>query len=101
MANLMESLKELNRLKQSAKTLEKQLRAEKMPFSSRDGRIKGVISGKLEILSLEIDPELVSEKGKNQLEKLLVSAFNGAVEQMQARVSRLVGSQMGLNLPGM
>ena len=54
MANFMQSLKEINKLRQSAKVLEKKLREERMDFSSRDGRVKGIINGKLEILSLEI-----------------------------------------------
>lgn len=100
-ANFMESMKELQKLRRNAKVIEKQLRAEQLPFASRDGRVKGVINGKLEVLSLDIDPGLLSPDGKKNLERLLAATFNSAVEQMQAKVSQVVSSQMGLNLPGM
>ena len=101
MSNLMDSVRELNRLRQSAKKIEKQLRGEQMDFLSRDGKIRGVINGKLEILSLEIDESLCCEGGHKQLERNLAGTINSAITQMQARVSRLVSGQMGLDLPGM
>ena len=101
MANFMQSLKEINKLRQSAKVLEKKLREERMDFSNRDGRVKGIINGKLEILSLEISPDLLSAQQKQNLEKLILETINNAVGQMQSQVSKIVSSQMGINLPGL
>ena len=101
MANFMQSLKEINKLRQSAKVLEKKLREERMDFSSRDGRVKGIINGKLEILSLEISPDLLSAPQKQNLEKLILETINNTVGQMQSQVSKIVSSQMGINLPGL
>ena len=101
MANFMQSLKEINKLRQSAKVLEKKLREERMNFSDRDGRVKGIINGKLEILSLEISPDLLSVQQKQNLEKLILETINNAVGQMQSQVSKIVSSQMGINLPGL
>ena len=101
MANFMQSLKEINKLRQSAKVLEKKLREERMDFSSRDGRVKGIINGKLEIISLEILPDLLSFQQKQNLEKLILETINNAVGQMQSQVSKIVSSQMGINLPGL
>ena len=101
MANFMQSLKEINKLRQSAKVLEKKLREERMDFSSRDGRVKGIVNGKLEILSLEISPDLLSAQQKQNLEKTILETINNAVGQMQSQVSKIVSSQMGINLPGL
>ena len=101
MGNFMNSLKEMNKLRQSAKVLEKKLREERMDFSSRDGRVKGIINGKLEIISLEISSELFSAPQKQNLEKLILETINNAVGQMQGQVSKIVSSQMGINLPGL
>ena len=101
MANFMQSLKEINKLRQSAKVLEKKLREERMEFSSRDSRVKGIINGKLEILSLEISPDLLSAPQKQNLEKLILETINNAVGQMQSQVSKIVSSQIGINLPGL
>jgi DNA-binding protein YbaB len=101
MANFMESLKEINKLRQNAKVLEKKLREERLDFSSRDGRIKGNINGKLEIISLDISPDLLSAPQKQNLEKLTLETINNAVGQMQNQVSKIISSQMGINLPGL
>jgi len=101
MGNFMNSLKEINKLKQNAKVLEKKLREERMNFSSRDGRVKGIINGKLEIIFLEILPDLLSVQQKQNLEKLVLETINNAIGQMQSQVSKLVSSQMGINLPGL
>ena len=101
MANFMQSLKEVNKLRQSAKVLEKKLREERMDFSSRDGRVKGIINGKLEILSLEISSDLLSAPQKQNLEKLILETINNTVGQMQSQVSKIVSNQMGINLPGL
>lgn len=101
MANFMQSLKEISKLRQNAKVLEKKLREERMNFSSRDGRVKGIINGKLEILSLDISPDLLSAQQKQNLERIILETFNNAVGQMQSQVSKIVSSQMGINLPGM
>ncbi|MFH2068683.1 MAG: YbaB/EbfC family nucleoid-associated protein [Candidatus Omnitrophota bacterium] len=101
MANFMQSLKEISKLKQSAKVLEKKLREERMDFSSRDGRVKGIMNGKLEIVSLEISPDLISVPQKQNLERLVLETINNTVGQMQNKVSKIVSSQMGINLPGL
>ena len=101
MANFMQSLKEINKLRQSAKVLEKKLREERMDFSSRDGQVKGIINGKMEIISLEISPDLLSVPQKQNLEKLILETINNTVGQMQSQVSKIVSSQMGINLPGL
>ena len=99
MGDFLQGLKELNKLRQHAKVLEKQLRDHRLEFSSRDGRIKGVINGKMEVLSLEVSPDLLVPAQKQTLERLLMTSLNSAVGQMQGQVSRMVGSQMGINLP--
>ena len=101
MANFMQSIKEINKLRQSAKVLEKKLREERMNFSSRDSRVKGIINGKMEIISLEISSDLLSAQQKQNLEKLILETINTAVGQMQSQVSKIVSSQMGINLPGL
>ena len=101
MSNFMQSLKEINKLRSNAKALEKQLREQRLEFASRDGRVKGVINGKMEILSLEISPELLSEPQKESLERLILATFNNAVSQMQGQISKMVSSQMGIDLSGL
>lgn len=100
MPQFMDSLKELQKLRQDARNIERELQAEKMEFASRDGRITGVINGKMEFLGLEIDPALLEPGQRAALQKALLATLNNAVKQMQAKISRVMSSRMGLNLPG-
>jgi len=64
--------------------------------------VKVVANGRLEILSITIDPEVVSSDDVNMLEDLLVVAVNGALKQAQEmasqEMSKLTG---GLSIPGL
>lgn len=100
MPQFMDSLKELQKLRQDAKNIEKQLQSEKLDFASRDGLIRGVINGKMEFLKLEIDQKLLEPSGGKALEKNLMTTLNNAVSQMQAKISRVMSGRMGLDLPG-
>ncbi len=96
MAGLMDSLKDLNKLKQSARQIDTQLRQEQLDYSSPDNRIKVVVNGKMEILSLEIAPELLNPVQSKKLEKMIADTINSATTRMQSRISQVIGGQMGL-----
>ncbi len=101
MAHFLDSLKDLNKLRQSAKEIENKLRQERLDYSAGNGQVKLVINGKLEILSLEVSPELLDADRKQRTEKMILSAVNEAIQKMQSRVSKVIGGQMGFDLPGM
>ena len=70
--------------------------------SAGGGAVKVVVTGSLEIRSLEISPEVVDADDVEMLEDLVIAAFNEALQKAQALQSQhMAGLTSGLNLPGM
>ena len=70
--------------------------------SAGGGAVKVVITGALEIRSLEISPEVVDATDVEMLEDLVIAAFNEALQKAQSLQSQhMAGLTSGLNLPGM
>ncbi len=70
--------------------------------SAGGGAVKVVITGALEIRSLDISPEVVDADDVEMLEDLVIAAFNEALQKAQALQSQhMAGLTSGLNLPGM
>jgi DNA-binding YbaB/EbfC family protein len=70
--------------------------------SAGGGAVKVVVTGALEIRSLEISPEVVDADDVEMLEDLVIAAFNEALQKAQALQSQhMAGLTSGLNLPGM
>ena len=63
--------------------------------------VKVKANGKLEILSINIDPEVINSDDKEMLEDLIAAAVNQTIKNAQAKaneeIQKITG---GLNLPG-
>ena len=70
--------------------------------SAGGGVVKAVVSGKLDIVSVAIDPEVVDPDDLDDLQDLVVAAVNEALRKSQEMVSdemkKITG---GLNIPGL
>ncbi|MFC1687949.1 YbaB/EbfC family nucleoid-associated protein, partial [Patescibacteria group bacterium] len=60
-----------------------------------------VIDGNQEILSIEIDPELLNPEQKEKLEKGIKEAVNDAMKKIQRTIAMKMQQMGGFNLPGM
>lgn len=93
--NLMKMQKEM-------KSLQKKLKATRVEGESNGGKVKAAVNGEFNLLSLSIEPELLSDGDAGKIEKMVISAVNDAVEKMKRHsadeMSRLTG---GLNIPGL
>ncbi len=69
--------------------------------SAGGGMVKVKANGKLEILSIDIDPEVINSDDKEMLEDLIAAAVNQTIKNAQAKANeemqKITG---GLNLPG-
>ncbi len=69
--------------------------------SAGGGMVKAKANGKLEILSIEIDPEVINSEDKEMLEDLITAAVNQTIKNAQAKASEEMSKITGgLNLPG-
>ena len=99
--SLGDVLKQAQQLQEQMSELQKQAAERTVESSAGGGMVKAVINGKLEVVSIEIDPEALASTDKEMLQDLIVAAVNQGIHNAQALVAqemkKLTG---GLNLPG-
>ena len=100
--NMNALLKQAQQMQQKMATLQKELDAREMDFSSGGGMVKIKINGKQVISELKINPECVDPSDVETLEELMMTAVNQAVKESQDMVSKAMSKVTGgLNIPGM
>lgn len=72
--------------------------------SAGGGMVVATVNGKQELLSLTIDPEVLTSNDTQMLQDLIVAAVNQGIknsrELMQQELSKMTG-KLGLNIPGL
>ena len=97
--NMMRQAQQLQ--KQMAK-LQEEIENSKVENSVVGGVVKVVVTGKMVVESIEIDPEVVDSEDVEMLQDLVQTAINGAIEKAQELASTKMGALTGgLNIPGL
>jgi hypothetical protein len=95
-------MKQAQQLQRQMVKLQEELESATVEASAGGGMVKAVVSGKLRLESLEIDPQVVSDEDVDMLQDLVAAAVNEGLQKAQdmasSRMSSLTG---GLNIPGL
>jgi nucleoid-associated protein EbfC len=90
------------KLQKEFKSAQKKITGATREGSGAGGAVRAVVSGEYRLMSLAIDPGYLKEALPRDLEKAVVSAVNGAVEEIKefsvSEMGKLTG---GLNIPGL
>ena len=82
--------------------LQSELESKEYEVSAGGGMVKLVITGKKEVKSMTISPEIVDPDDIETLEDIVVAAVNEAIKRVEdnaaAEMQKITGS---LNIPGM
>ena len=99
MGNMM---KQAQQLQSKMMKLQEELADRTVETSSGGGMVKVVSNGKQQIVSLEIEREVVDPEDVEMLQDLIIAAINDALTKSQdmvsSEMSKLTG---GLNIPGL
>ncbi len=99
MANLQRMAMQMQ---QQMERLQQELAEARVEGSAGGGVVKATVTGKRELVSVEIDPSAVDPSDVEMLQDLIVAAVNkalrSATEMEQTRMAAITG---GLRLPGM
>lgn len=92
-------------MQQDMQKIQEELATIIVESSAGGGMVKVKANCKLEILSVSIEPEVVSEDDKEMLEDLIAAAVNQVIQDAQKRANEEMqkatgGMFGGLNLPG-
>jgi DNA-binding YbaB/EbfC family protein len=95
-------IRQAQQLQRQIAKLQEELESATVESSAGGGMVKAVVSGKLRVESLEIDPQVVSDDDVDMLQDLVAAAVNEGLEKAQEmasdRMSALTG---GLGIPGL
>lgn len=95
-------IQQAQQLQKNMAKMQDELESATVNSTAGGGVVKAVVSGKMRIEHLEIDPEVLSSGDVEILQDLLVAALNDGLEKAQAmaadRMSALTG---GLKIPGL
>ena len=98
MGNMM---KQAQQLQTKMLKMQEEMAEKTVETSAGGGMVKVVASGKQQILSIQIEKEVVDPEDVEMLQDLILSAVNEALSKSQemvaAEMSKLTG---GMNIPG-
>ena len=99
MGNLM---KQAQKLQSKMLKLQEELADKTVETTSGGGMVKVVANGKQQVISIEIEKEVVDPDDVDMLQDLILAAVNDALTKSQdmvsSEMSKLTG---GMNVPGM
>ena len=102
MGNMQKQMQQMQQMQRKMDELQKEIAAMETTATSGGGAVTVTVTGKKEIKSIEIQPEVVDPEDIEMLQDLIISAVNEAVNQVEAttesEMSKITG---GVSLPGL
>lgn len=95
-------IKQAQQLQRRMTQLQQELETETVEASVGGGMVTVVVSGRMIVESITIDPEAVTPDDVEMLQDLVLAAVNEGLNQAQEMVSSRMGALTGgLNIPGL
>ena len=100
--NQMAMMKQVQKMQQDAVRMQEELENKIYTAAAGGGMVKAAVNGKLELVSLDINPEAVDPDDVEMLQDIVIAAVNEALRAAETdknnMMSRMAG---GLNLGGL
>ena len=98
---------QVQKMQQDMAEAQEQLAKETVTASAGGGAGKANITGAMELVSIEIDPEVVDPEDVEMLQDMVLAAVNEAMSSSQELASKRLGGitgglgDLGLGMPGL
>ena len=100
--NMNAMIRQAQKMQEDMATLQEELDNREYDVSAGGGVVRVKITGKLEIKSIDIEPEIVDPDDIETLSDILVAAVNEAIKKVNETNSEEMSKVTGaLNLPGL
>lgn len=100
--NMQAMLKQAQKMQEDMEALQSELDEREYDVSAGGGMVTVKISGKKEILAIDIKPEIIDPDDPEMLSDILVAAVNEAIKRVEdtnsAEMQKVTGA---MNLPGL
>jgi DNA-binding YbaB/EbfC family protein len=97
-------LKQAQALQERLASAQDELAKRSVEGTAGGGMVTAVVNGRLEVMSVRIDPTLLVEPDRDMLQDLVVAAVNAAIHAAQRMMGEEMGrlsGGLGIKLPGM
>jgi len=97
-------LKQAQALQERLASTQEELAKRTVEGTAGGGMVTAVVNGRLEVVSVKIDPAVLAEPDREMLQDLVVAAVNAAIHAAQKMMGEEMGKLsggLGLKLPGM
>ena len=100
-------MQQVQQMQQEMQQAQEELARETVTASAGGGAVKATMTGNLELVELQIDPEVLDPEDVELLQDMVLAAVNEALTSSQEMASKRLGGitgglgDLGLNLPGM
>jgi hypothetical protein len=99
---MQQMLKQVQKMQQDMLAAQEKLKDETVEATAGGGMVTVEANGKQEIVSIKIDPEVVSKDDVQMLEDLVLAACNEALRKSRELVQQEMGKITGgLKIPGL
>ena len=105
--NVNKMMQQVQKMQQEMQRAQEELAHETVTASAGGGAVKATMTGGLELVSIEIDPEVLDPEDIEMLQDMVLAAVNEALTSSQEMASKRLGGitgglgDLGLNLPGL
>ena len=95
-------VRQAQQLQKSMMRIQEGLEDAKVEATAGGGAVKAVVTGKMRLESLTIDPEAVSPDDVEMLQDLVLTAVNDGIDKAQEMISSRMGALTGgMGIPGL
>ena len=99
---MADMLKQAQKMQQDAAVLQEELEAREYTAVSGGGMVEVTVTGKHQLTSVKVKPEVVDPEDVEILEDMIMAAVNEAVRGVNELANKQMGAITGgLNIPGM
>ncbi len=94
--------KMMQQAQQMQERLQKQMAEMRVEATAGGGMVTVVLNGNKQVLTLTIDPEVVSKDDVEMLQDLILAAINDAQRKVEEALAQQMGGLMGgMKIPGL
>jgi nucleoid-associated protein EbfC len=105
--NVNKMMAQVQQMQEQMRVAQEELAKETVSASAGGGAVKATMTGGMELVSIEIDPEVLDAEDVEMLQDMVLAAVNEAINSSQELANKKLGGvtgglgDLGLNLPGM
>ncbi|PLS84656.1 MAG: YbaB/EbfC family nucleoid-associated protein [Actinobacteria bacterium] len=104
--NVNKMMQQVQKMQQEMQQAQEELARETVTASAGGGAVKATMTGGLELVSLEINPEVLDPEDVEMLQDMVLAAVNESLNSAQELASKRLGGitgglgDLGINMPG-